>query len=85
MKDLRYIEMITMMITINIFLANLINYLLFLIKVKIEEEVSNYNEFSLIVEIGSCLGLWLGLCISSIYDLLVQLGHYIMDFGPLLP
>ena len=68
----------------NIEVIKIIIYTLFqinhnLIKVKIEEEVSNYNEFSLIVEIGSCLGLWLGLCISGIYDMFIQLGHYIMD------
>ena len=48
-----------------------------IIKVTVEEEVSNYDEFSLIVEIGSCLGLWLGLCVSGIYDLLIDAGKTI--------
>ncbi len=37
-----------------------------------QEEVSSYDKFSLIVEIGSSLGLWLGLCVIALYDLAVD-------------
>ena len=41
--------------------------------VEILEEKSNYSEFDLIVEIGSSLGLWLGMSVLGIYDLLTNL------------
>ena len=30
-----------------------------------------YNEANLLVEIGSCLGLWLGLSVVGLYDIAV--------------
>ena len=37
-------------------------------------EVNNYDQFALLVEVGSCLGLWLGLSLIDFLDLIVN-GH----------
>ena len=34
--------------------------------------VQNYDAFDFIVEVGSALGLWLGLCVASIFDLFLD-------------
>ena len=34
--------------------------------------VQNYDAFDFIVEVGSALGLWLGLCVASIFDLILD-------------
>ena len=44
----------------------------FLDTVKILEEESNYDELDLIVEIGSSLGLWIGLSALGILDLVYK-------------
>ena len=36
------------------------------------EDVNNYDEFSLIVEVGSSLGLWIGLSALAVFDLLME-------------
>ena len=41
--------------------------------VDVLEEQSNYDGFDLIVETGSSLGLWLGLSLLGIFDILVGL------------
>ena len=33
-------------------------------------EVNNYDEFDLLVEVGSALGLWLGLCVLDFFNLM---------------
>ena len=43
--------------------------------VKIMEEQSNYNEFDLMVEVGSSLGLWIGLSALGIFDLIFEVVH----------
>ena len=48
-------------------------YLYFKDTVEVERIVLAYDETSLLVEIGSCLGLWLGLSVVGIYDILVLL------------
>ena len=40
-------------------------------EIKVENIVLSYDSTSLLVEIGSCLGLWLGLSVVGIYDLVV--------------
>ena len=39
--------------------------------VKVTESVSEYDEWALTVEIGSALGLWLGLSALQIFDLII--------------
>ena len=36
-------------------------------------EAYNYDLFCLLVEVGSCLGLWLGLSIIGIFDVLTEI------------
>ena len=38
----------------------------------IESETNGYDSFRLIIEIGSSLSLWLGLCIIGIFDLIIN-------------
>ncbi len=38
----------------------------------IESETNGYDSFRLIIEVGSSLGLWLGLCIIGIFDLIIE-------------
>ena len=38
----------------------------------IEHETNGYDTFRLIIEIGSSLGLWLGLCIIGIFDIIIE-------------
>ena len=33
--------------------------------------MSSYDEFGLLVEVGSSLGLWLGLCVTTLFDFIV--------------
>ena len=40
--------------------------------VTVETEINGYDSFRLIVEVGSSLGLWLGLCIIGIFDLVIK-------------
>ena len=40
--------------------------------VNVETETNGYDSFRLIVEVGSSLGLWLGLCIIGIFDLVIK-------------
>ena len=40
--------------------------------VEILEEESNYNEFDLMVEVGSSIGLWIGLSALGIFDLVFE-------------
>ena len=39
--------------------------------IDIETEINGYDSFRLIIELGSSLGLWLGLCIIGIFDLII--------------
>ena len=39
--------------------------------IDIETEINGYDSFRLIIEVGSSLGLWLGLCIIGIFDLII--------------
>ena len=50
-------------------------YLHFQEHVAVEQIVLAYDSTSLLVEIGSCLGLWLGLSVVGVYDLLVFVVH----------
>ncbi len=40
--------------------------------INVETEINGYDSFRLIIEIGSSLGLWLGLCIISIFDMSIE-------------
>ena len=40
-------------------------------KVAVTEKVANYDMFKYIIDVGSSLGLWLGLSVLSVHDLLV--------------
>ena len=40
-------------------------------RVHVERTVLTYDSTSLLVEIGSCLGLWLGLSVVGVYDIAV--------------
>ena len=48
--------------------------------VEIQEEQSNYNKFDLIVEIGSSLGLWIGLSVLGIFDVMSDCSKKGVDF-----
>ena len=51
-------------------------------KVEVEEEMNNYNLFNLIVEVGSSLGLWIGLSAIGVFDTTTQLiFHTFEDFS----
>ena len=39
--------------------------------IDIETEINGYDSFRLIIEVGSSLGLWLGLCIIGIFDMII--------------
>ena len=41
-------------------------------KLKILRHISNYDEFDLIVEVGSALGLWIGLSALGIFDIFLE-------------
>ena len=41
-------------------------------EVKVYEKVFNYSLFQFIIDVGSSIGLWLGLSALSIYDIIVQ-------------
>jgi hypothetical protein len=41
-------------------------------EVKVHEKVFNYSFFHFIIDVGSSLGLWLGLSALGIYDIIVQ-------------
>ena len=43
--------------------------------VEILEEKNNYNEFDLMVEVGSSLGLWIGLSALGIFDLIFDVAY----------
>ena len=45
-------------------------------KVTVYEDVYAYDMFSLIVDLGSALGLWLGLSACSIFDSLLLIHSY---------
>ena len=38
----------------------------------VHKEVSNYDKFSLVVEIGSSLGLWIGLSALAVFDIVIK-------------
>ena len=40
--------------------------------VNVETEINGYDSFRLVIEVGSSLGLWLGLCIIGIFDLVIE-------------
>ena len=42
--------------------------------VDIRTDTNNYDIFSLFVEAGSSLGLWVGLCALGVYDLIFEAG-----------
>jgi hypothetical protein len=44
--------------------------------VDIKTDTNNYDIFSLFVEAGSSLGLWIGLCALGVYDLIFEAGSY---------
>ena len=46
-------------------------------KVKVTRYMWTYGHFDLVVEIGSSLGLWIGLSALGVFDLLKQAGHAI--------
>ena len=38
----------------------------------VNKDVSNYDEFNLIVEVGSSLGLWIGLSAIAVFDIIIK-------------
>ena len=40
-------------------------------KVYVTEKLYNYDSFKFLIDIGSSLGLWLGLSVLGLYDILV--------------
>ena len=47
------------------------SYLTFNQKVLVTEKVPNYDVFKYIIDVGSSLGLWLGLSVLGLHDLVV--------------
>ena len=48
-------------------------------KVTVTKKVPNYNMFNYIIDVGSSLGLWLGLSILSLYDLVEIVVQFIKN------
>ena len=44
-------------------------------------QVFNYNSFQFVIDVGSSLGLWLGLSALGIYDLLIDVLIFIKKTG----
>jgi hypothetical protein len=49
---------------------------------EVKKDVSNYDEFNLIVEVGSSLGLWIGLSALAVFDIVIKfLGTSLMTMA----
>ncbi len=48
-------------------------------RVKVTETVFNYSPFEFIIDVGSSVGLWLGLSVLGLYDLLVLAVQYVQS------
>ena len=44
--------------------------------VKVSKNVKAYGLFDLVVEVGSCLGLWIGLSALGVFDLVLEFGKH---------
>ncbi len=40
--------------------------------INVDSETNGYDSFRLIIEVGSSLGLWLGLCIIALFDMMIE-------------
>ena len=47
--------------------------------VKILEEKNNYDGYDMLVEVGSALGLWIGVSVIGIFDLLFEVLYGFID------
>ncbi len=56
---------------------NIYQFLKAINKVTVYTDVYGYDALSLIVDLGSAMGLWLGLCALSILDYGIACGEYI--------
>ena len=48
-------------------------------KVLVTEKVANYDMFKYIIDVGSSLGLWLGLSILGLHDLVVMTVQFVKN------
>ena len=55
-------------------------YIAFNKNVKVTEKIFSYGPFQFIIDVGSSVGLWLGLSVLGFYDLTVQLINYAQSF-----
>ena len=55
-------------------------YIAFNTNVKVTEKIFSYGPFQFIIDVGSSVGLWLGLSVLGFYDLTVQLINCAQSF-----
>ena len=56
-------------------------YISFVQKVQVIEKVANYHMFDFIIDVGSSMGLWLGLSVFGLYDLAANVVDFIKNGG----
>lgn len=54
-------------------------YISFVQNVQMTEKVANYHMFDFIIDVGSSMGLWLGLSVFGLYDLAVTVVDFIKN------
>ena len=54
-------------------------YISFVQKVQVIEKVANYHMFDFIIDVGSSMGLWLGLSVFGLYDLAANVVDFIKN------
>ena len=47
--------------------------------VKMKKSIIAYNHFDLLVEVGSCIGLWFGLSVLGIFDLIIPVTKFLKN------
>ena len=48
--------------------------------IRVSESISQYNGFDLTVEVGSALGLWLGLSAIGLFDYMIEIIQFCLNF-----
>ena len=48
-------------------------------EINVQTETNGYDTFRLVIEVGSSLGLWLGLCIFGLFDLTIEVVKRLKD------
>ena len=56
-------------------------YISFVQNVQMTEKVANYHLFDFIIDVGSSMGLWLGLSVFGLYDLAANIVDFIKNGG----